>query len=72
MSVFGTLLGVGVAALGVWGIVLVFQATTQFANEMDRIGRDLEQSSQEWDAYNDCIQNAGSDLDKMNACEAPR
>lgn len=42
MSWFGTLLGALALAGGVWGMVIVFQATEEFVRDMDQIGRDLE------------------------------
>lgn len=42
MSWIGTVLGLGSLALGIWGVVIVFQATDQFVREMDEITRGLE------------------------------
>ncbi|GAB3695740.1 hypothetical protein [Saccharopolyspora tripterygii] len=41
MSAISTGLGVLVAAAGIWGMVILFQATDQFVKDMDQISQDL-------------------------------
>jgi hypothetical protein len=39
MAVAGTMLGVLVAALGIWGIVITFNAMNKLSNDLQRIGQ---------------------------------
>lgn len=40
MAGTGTVLGVGAAALGIWGMTILFGAVDKFADDLDRIGED--------------------------------
>lgn len=40
MTVIGTVLGIGAAALGIWGIVIVFGAVDKLGSDLQNIGHD--------------------------------
>jgi hypothetical protein len=46
MALIGTVLGIGAAALGIWGIVIVFSA-------VDKLGKDLQDDGHNPDAIDD-------------------
>ncbi|GAA4699580.1 hypothetical protein GCM10023215_42660 [Pseudonocardia yuanmonensis] len=59
-------LGAGLASL-----VMAIIGASIFFTAVNQLSEDLQQSSDELTAYNQCLQDAGTDLDKMNACRLP-
>jgi hypothetical protein len=57
----GVITSVLAIALGIWGMVVVFTAVDQF-------GQDMEDLSQEFDSYAECIENAET-AEEMAACD---
>lgn len=45
MNYFGGGLGIVAIALGIWGLVIVFQATEDFVNDMDKLDQQFPQGS---------------------------
>ncbi|MCF7552470.1 DUF4190 domain-containing protein [Pseudonocardia sp. WMMC193] len=57
----GLAAGVLALALAVWGAIVFFTAVSELSDH-------LQQTSDQLTSYSECLQRAGSDLDKMNAC----
>jgi hypothetical protein len=51
MSIVGTVLGVAALALGIWGMVVLFRATSELVDG-------LNESSRQLDAYTTCLEQA--------------
>ncbi|WP_181783659.1 hypothetical protein, partial [Pseudonocardia pini] len=67
----GLAAGVVALVLAVVGAVIFFTAVSELSDSLQQTSDQLNQTSAEWTAYNDCIQAAGTDLNKMNACRLP-
>jgi len=64
MAIIATILGLAAAALGIYSIVILFQATGKLVN-------DLNQTSGQLNSYNACIQQAPTPADAAK-CKLPR
>lgn len=66
MSLIGTALGVVVVALGIWGMVITFTAINEVGEELDKVGREM-------DEYSACIDALDIEdpkySDKLAACD---
>ncbi|HSZ30886.1 MAG TPA: hypothetical protein VK784_14165 [Pseudonocardiaceae bacterium] len=65
MTVIGTVLGVGAAALGIWGIVVVFGAVDKLGSNLQNIGRNPATMSDV--AVSDCAVTSASGFSSTHA-----
>jgi hypothetical protein len=67
----GLAAGVVALVLAIVGAVVVFTAVSELSDSLQQTSDQLDQTSAEWTAYNDCLRAAGTDLTRMNACTLP-
>jgi hypothetical protein len=65
MAMIGTVLGVGVAALGIWGIVIVFGAVDKLGSDLQNIGHNPAAMSDV--AVSDCSVTSASGFSSTHA-----
>lgn len=65
MSIIGAALGAAALALGIYGMVVVFNAVSEVGEELDRVGANLDEYSKYVDALD---VNDAKYLEKVEAC----